>query len=99
MTIPPQQQRIVSLESKISDKLAELKQTIELRDRKGFAAAQQVVLTNRGKLVMDEIRSLAGTIEKEEIQNYQKQSHRETLTTNIMASPWYFWKLYGFWIA
>ena len=37
----------------IQQKLSELEETIQLRDQKGFAAAQQLVLTNRGERLAD----------------------------------------------
>jgi methyl-accepting chemotaxis protein len=61
-----QQQRISELEPLIADKLAELKQTIDLRSNSGFEAAQKVVLTDAGKAVMDQIRGKAGEIENAE---------------------------------
>lgn len=61
-----QQQRISELEPLIAGKLAELKQTIDLRSSSGFEAAQKVVLTDAGKAVMDQIRSKAGEIENAE---------------------------------
>jgi len=44
------------VEPLVRDKLAELKQTIDLRRSRGFQAALAVVSTDRGKAVMDEIR-------------------------------------------
>jgi len=61
-----QQQRISELEPLISGKLAELKQTIDLRSQKGFEPAQKVVLTDAGKAAMDQIRGKAGEIENAE---------------------------------
>jgi CHASE3 domain sensor protein len=53
----PNQQRLFSLlEPAVHAKLSELDETIELRQHKRSEAAQQVVLTNRGKLLMDDIR-------------------------------------------
>ncbi len=53
-----QQQRIATLRPLITAKFAEMKETIDLRRAKGFEAAQAAVLTNKGKAVMDQIRSL-----------------------------------------
>ncbi len=52
-----QQDRLGTLRSLIDDKFAEMQQTIDLRSRDGFGAARQVVLSNQGKAVMDEIRA------------------------------------------
>lgn len=71
---PIQQQRISILEPKISNKFNELNQTIALRRQKGFAAAQQIVLSERGKQEMDEIRALVAQMENEERQLLQQRS-------------------------
>ena len=63
---PVQQQRISVLEPLVASKMEELKQTIDLRSGSGFEAARQVVLTDRGKQVMDGIRGKLSEIENEE---------------------------------
>jgi signal transduction histidine kinase/CheY-like chemotaxis protein/CHASE3 domain sensor protein len=62
-----QQARIPSLRRHIDAKLAELKQTIDLRRGKGQEAALAVVTTDRGKLEMDAIRSELKTMQQEEV--------------------------------
>jgi methyl-accepting chemotaxis protein len=52
-----QQERIAKLRPLVTAKFAELQQTIDLRRTSGFDAAQAVVLTNKGKAVMDQIRA------------------------------------------
>ena len=54
---PNQQRQLDALESAIKNKLAELKGTIDLRKYQGFDAALQVMRTNLGKKIMDDIRS------------------------------------------
>ncbi len=61
-----QQQRISVLETLVGSKMEELKQTIDLRSGSGFEAARQVVLTDRGKQVMDGIRGKLSDIEEGE---------------------------------
>ena len=61
-----QQQRLDQLAPLVQAKLAELQQTIDLRRTQGFAAARQVVLTDRGKAVMDQIRTLTQAMGDEE---------------------------------
>jgi methyl-accepting chemotaxis protein len=51
-----QQRRIGDMEGFVGGKFDELKETIDLRTAKGFEAARQVVLTDKGKQVMDNIR-------------------------------------------
>jgi methyl-accepting chemotaxis protein len=63
---PAQQGRIADLSPLIDQKLAELKETIDLRKNKGFDAARQVVLTNRGIDLMDRIRKLFSGMDAEE---------------------------------
>jgi len=63
---PVQQTRIVSLRSNIKTKLAELDQTIQTRRIKGLDAALAIVLSDRGKLAMDQIRETSAAMEREE---------------------------------
>jgi signal transduction histidine kinase/CheY-like chemotaxis protein/CHASE3 domain sensor protein len=54
---PIQQTKIAALRVHIDAKLAELKETIDLRRSEGVAAALAVVTTDRGKVEMDAIRT------------------------------------------
>ena len=54
---PTQQANIVTLKSHVDAKLAELKETIELRRSQGTDAALAIVNTDRGKAEMDAIRA------------------------------------------
>src|ERR1700689_372837 len=56
MDNPAQQDRLATLKQHIDAKLAELKQTIGLRQTQGQAGAIAVVQTDRGKRDMDAIR-------------------------------------------
>ncbi|BDA68468.1 hypothetical protein CAL7716_026340 [Calothrix sp. PCC 7716] len=69
-----QKKQIESLESLITAKLAELKQTIELRQNQGFDASLQVIQTNQGKNLMDDIRELLLKMENEQRQELNKES-------------------------
>src|SRR6267378_5467666 len=55
-----QQRRLDVLEPLISKKVEELKETIEARKQKekGFEAALQIVRTDKGKKVMDDVRKV-----------------------------------------
>jgi methyl-accepting chemotaxis protein len=55
---PDQLAHLDALGPLITQKLAELQQTIDLRRTKDFASAQAVVLTNAGKSAMDSIRGV-----------------------------------------
>jgi methyl-accepting chemotaxis protein len=63
---PKQQERINKVKLLVADKIAELQQTIDLRKNKGFDAALQIVITDKGKKIMDDIRSVIAEIEKDE---------------------------------
>jgi methyl-accepting chemotaxis protein len=63
---PIQETRVDALAPLIADKLAELHETIELRRTRDFAAAQSVVMSDRGKKAMDSIRSLLQELKVEE---------------------------------
>jgi methyl-accepting chemotaxis protein len=57
---PDQQRRLNALAPIIDVKLAELKETIDLRRSSGFDAAFKVVTNNSGKAAMDKIRAIVG---------------------------------------
>jgi methyl-accepting chemotaxis protein len=63
---PRQQARADSLAPLIADKLAELQQTIDVRKARDFAAAQSIVLSDRGKKAMDAIRNILAEMSSEE---------------------------------
>lgn len=63
---PVQLDSVKELEKLIALKFAELKQTISLRATTGADAAFELVQTDDGKRLMDQIRSLTGLIKDEE---------------------------------
>ncbi|HEY8084261.1 MAG TPA: CHASE3 domain-containing protein [Methylophilaceae bacterium] len=64
---PDQQRNLDKLEPLVATKLAELKETIELRKgSKGFDAALAVVRTDKGKQAMDDARGVMKEIRDEE---------------------------------
>ena len=68
---PAQQARLDALRVPLDEKFRELQQTIDLRgageDAKGFRAALDVVLTDRGKQAMDSARELMGEVRSAEL--------------------------------
>jgi hypothetical protein len=60
---PGQRQQLQRLESLLADKLAELKQTVALRQRGDREAALRVVQTNQGQQLMDQIRKVIQEME------------------------------------
>lgn len=74
---PSQQQRLGVLEPLVARKFTELQETIGLRQQKGFAAAEQVVLTDKGKNDMDAIRKVVSEMENEETRLLAGRSEEE----------------------
>jgi methyl-accepting chemotaxis protein len=81
-----QQQRLTTLAPAIDAKLAELKQTIDLRRSKGFDAAAQVVENNTGKELMDRVRAIVANATTEEDQLLARRTQRvQASAQNAMA--------------
>ncbi|MEH2448104.1 MAG: response regulator [Nostoc sp.] len=79
---PSQQQQFATLESLIAAKLAILKKTIYLRRNQGFDAALQLIQTNRGKYLMDNIRKVIHEIENQDKRLLQQQSQVAKASAN-----------------
>ena len=71
---PNQQKQILTVESLIAAKLAELNHTINLRQKLGFAAALQLIRTDKGQNLMHEIRKIITDLENQEKGRLQQQS-------------------------
>ncbi len=72
---PDQQQRLEKLRPLISQKISELAETITLRRLRGFDPAQALVETDRGKALMDQIRSITTdmrTVADQRLQDFAK---------------------------
>jgi PAS domain S-box-containing protein len=85
-----QQARIVSLRPLIAAKLAELKETIDLRRTGAFGAARQVVSSDRGKQMMDQIRDVIAAMRESEVSLLEERSRRAAAAARglglVMAS-------------
>ncbi len=68
---PDQIQLLKEIQGLVSAKLAEMQQTIDLRRAKGLDAALQVVLTDRGWELMDQIRAAARSFRAAQTKSYQ----------------------------
>ncbi|MEH2118224.1 response regulator [Nostoc sp.] len=79
---PSQQKQFATLESLIAAKLAILKKTIYLRQNQGFDAALQLIQTNQGKYLMDNIRKVIHEIENEDKRLLQQQSQAAKASAN-----------------
>jgi PAS domain S-box-containing protein len=76
---PDQRASIAELREGLGRKLEELRETIVLRDSKGFEEARRVMLTDRGRVAMDEVRTALDQIEGRErtrLRDRQEQSSR-----------------------
>lgn len=62
-----QAKRIDILKEMIDNKLSELLNAIELREKSGFEAAKEMIETDDGKIIMEKIRSQISNIRKEEL--------------------------------
>ena len=82
---PGQQARIVSLRPLIAAKLAELKETIDLQRTGAGAAALQVVSSNRGQQMMDEIRDLVAAMRAAEASLLEERSQRAAAAARGMG--------------
>ena len=82
---PTQQSKLDTLEPLVKAKMAELHQTIELRQQKGFEAAQRLVLTERGKLLMDDIHNTLFSMKAEEQRLLERRSQATTVATKRTA--------------
>jgi methyl-accepting chemotaxis protein len=85
-----QQRRLDLLGSLAAGKLAELAETIELRRQHGERAAAQVVLTDRGKNIMDEIRKLIDAMDEEESELLRQRDLRAKATAHFAITAMIF---------
>ncbi len=63
---PAQQRRLETLRPLVAGKMGELAETVALRKERGEAAAVALVVTDRGKNIMDDIRRVLGEMDREE---------------------------------
>ena len=85
-----QQRSLEALEPLVSNKLAELKETIDLRQTIGLEAALVVIRSDRGKQLMDEIRRMIGQMEvKERTLLRQRTELAEIAARDTIASITY----------
>jgi PAS domain S-box-containing protein len=89
---PAMRTRVATLSNLISEKLNELKETVDLRQSQGFKAALAVIQTNRGKHTMDDVRMIGVDLQNEVyagltqgIRERQQQGSRTRITTALGA--------------
>ncbi|MBG6071292.1 MULTISPECIES: CHASE3 domain-containing protein [unclassified Polaromonas] len=86
---PDQQRRLAALAPLVAAKLAELKDSIALRETKGFTAATEAVLMASGKRLMDQIRRLVVEAQAQEAQLLEsrvaaKQENARRTTQSVL---------------
>ncbi len=88
---PAQQRRLELMAPLVAAKLEELKDTIDLRRGKGFEAARRVVISDKGKKAMDELRAVIRQMEDQEQEllirrdEEARASAQNAVTTIIMG--------------
>jgi signal transduction histidine kinase/CheY-like chemotaxis protein len=86
---PDTRSNLDQLRSLTSQKMSELAETISLRRMQGFDAAAQVITTNRGKALMDEIRELSTRMLQRQTELLHERSHeaeRKALSSVVVTS-------------
>jgi methyl-accepting chemotaxis protein len=83
---PNQQRRLAAIAPLIDSKLAELKQTIDLRKASGFDSALKVVQQNSGKTFMDQIRGIITEADQEEQSLLQRRSEEARASSDMTIS-------------
>lgn len=63
---PAQQRRLALLEPLVEKRLVHAREAVDLRKNKGFEAARQLILTDLGKNLMDDIRKIYAEMDAEE---------------------------------
>jgi len=83
---PRLQSELPELRRVMANKLAELRETVALRQNEGFAAAERMVLTGRGMASMDSLRSEVHRMVAEEEQQLKERTDRATRSRNFAIS-------------
>ncbi len=81
-----QQERLDELEPLVEAKFAEMQQTIDVRSREDFESAQAIVLSDQGKAVMDQIRTLLGEIRADEERLLVDRAEEANLAANTTTA-------------
>ena len=90
-----QQQRLDSIRPLVTEKISELQATIDLRTEKGADAALKIVLTDKGRQVMDDIRAIVDQmvaeenqllIERDEVAKNSAQATKATILYGTIAA-------------
>lgn len=96
---PDQQQHLTTLNPLITQKLAELQKTIDLRQNQGLDAALSGVLTNEGQQLMDRIRDTIHQMQQdqnEQLQTWLKHREKAAIRGQLTFSAGILLSLVGF---
>jgi len=86
---PPQRARLDTVEMLYKTKLAEMQETIEMRRRGDRIDALATVQGDRGRILMDRIRTVLGEMEREERE--RAASRREGWDAAVLQTQWMTW--------
>ncbi|MDZ8081136.1 MAG: response regulator [Nostoc sp. DcaGUA01] len=90
---PNQQNRLEMLEPLLTERMAVMKNVIDLRQSQGLEIAQQAIITDEGKRLMDQIQKLLQAMKNEENVLLKRRSERaqaaahQTLATIVYSIP------------
>lgn len=87
---PSQQANVGKLRDLTGLKLAELKQTVGVRRQSGLDAAKPIILSDRGKKLMDDIRGLV-----DQMQGREQELLRSSQNTSDLRARWTMWTIAG----
>ena len=81
-----QQQRLTQIDQLMTERLDILRQTITLADQNQFDAAKSIVKSNRGKVLMDQIRDQVAQMQAQENRLLQERTDAERNWLNTIVS-------------
>ncbi|MGL1891379.1 MAG: methyl-accepting chemotaxis protein [Spirochaetaceae bacterium] len=83
---PEQQRRLDKLEPLVVSKIAELQETIDLRREQGFEDALSIVISDKGKMIMDDIRVVIDELNQAEVDLLAKRNDKAIKEANNTQS-------------
>ncbi|MEH2171770.1 response regulator [Nostoc sp.] len=92
---PNQQNRLDILQPLLTERMAVMKEVIELRQSQGLEASQKAVLTDQGKRLMDNIQKIIQAMKNEENTLLKQRSEkaqaagRQTLASIVYSIPFF----------
>ncbi|RCJ25740.1 hypothetical protein A6S26_15510 [Nostoc sp. ATCC 43529] len=90
---PNQKNRLDTLQPLVTERMAVMRDVIEIRQNQGFEVAQQALLTDQGKRLMEQIQKLLQAMKNEENLLLKQRSERaqiaarQTLATIVYSIP------------